>query len=71
MAFSCIFCGSTARSSREHVVSRETRTDFDFSGPVSIFVGDADDPTKVEQHLAVVLGRQICAACNNGWMNQL
>jgi hypothetical protein len=71
MAFSCIFCGSTTGSSKEHVVSRDTRSEFQFSGPVSIFVGDSDDPFKVEEYLAVNLGRQICETCNNGWMNQL
>ena len=48
-----------------------TRAEFQFSGPVSTFVGDSDDPIKVEEHLAVILGRQICNTCNNVWMNQL
>lgn len=52
-------------------MSRETRAEFQFSGPVSTFVGDSDDPIKVEEDLAVVLARQICETCNNVWMNQL
>ncbi len=52
-------------------MSRETRAEFQFSGPVSIFVGDSDDPITVQEHLAVNLRRQICGTCNNIWMNQL
>jgi hypothetical protein len=52
-------------------VSRETRTEFQLSGPVSTFVGNDEDPIKVEKYLAVNLAREICEICNNGWMNQL
>jgi hypothetical protein len=69
--FECIFCGSTKQPSREHVVSTDTRKAFNFSGPVSTFLGDDDDPIRVEEHLAVVLARMICEPCNNGWLNQL
>ncbi len=71
MPFECIFCGSTKQPSREHVVSIDTRKAFNFSGPVSTFLGDKKDPIRVEEHLAVVLARMICEPCNNGWLNQL
>ena len=47
------------------------RAEFQICGPVSTLVGKSEDPIKVEEHLAVVLGRQICETCNNGWTNQL
>lgn len=71
MPFTCIFCGSTTGASKEHVVSRDTRDVFQFVGNVAMFGANNEDPIKVEQTLVVILGREICESCNNGWLNQL
>jgi hypothetical protein len=62
----CLFCGSTASVSREHVIPRWVNKELGIRGVVEERSGTA----RRLDALSVVLP-QVCIECNTGWMHKL
>src|SRR5260221_14474873 len=77
MTASCIFCGTQARLTREHVFAQWLRAIFAdplVTGSV-VYRQSAQPggPPVARSHRGDWLDTQarvVCASCNNGWMNQ-
>jgi hypothetical protein len=71
----CLACGITSsRASREHVFSDWLLQEFDPEVSMSLFrmLGDGSRrQSRVEIKLASFKLKEICEACNNGWMSNL
>jgi hypothetical protein len=78
MATTCIFCGSTGPMSREHVFAKRLRKLFPEEGAVGHFRsfedltgGQRSEEDRWDGTPFSFTVRDVCEACNNGWMNDL
>jgi len=71
----CIFCGSDAPLTREHVFPRWLRDVFPDLGEADylrrLVTFDRDDRHERPGRTFDVVVRNVCADCNNGWMSAL
>lgn len=65
---SCLFCGSRANLTREHVYPRWLSRALKIGGPITLMLGD--DVIRTTPGLSTTL-REVCASCNNGWLHEL
>jgi hypothetical protein len=69
----CVFCGSPA-DSREHVFAKrlcKRAGAVRFPVIAGLFTEGVENVTRPEHYIENVQIRQVCASCNNNWMNDL
>ena len=68
MARSCLFCGSRKELTKEHVYPAWLYRALNIGGPITLMYGD--EALRTTPRLDTTL-REVCAACNGGWLNDL
>src|SRR6266511_2152327 len=68
MARSCLFCGSRKKLTKEHVYPAWLYRALNIGGPITFMYGD--ETVRITPRLDTTL-REVCGACNNGWLHDL
>lgn len=65
---SCLFCSSRRKLTKEHVYPTWLYKALAVGGPITMMYGD--ETLRTTPRLDATL-REVCATCNNGWLNEL
>jgi hypothetical protein len=65
---SCVFCRSGTKLTKEHVYPTWLYRALNVGGPITLMLGD--DAVRTTAGLGTTL-REVCEACNSGWLNDL